>query len=74
MKIKQQIINEVQLRKKLRGEDKMTYRKLAKECNMSYNSLLKWVNGEPQRGITINNLEKVAEKLGKKLILVDLDV
>ena len=70
MTIKEQIISEVSLRRLVQGEDKKTYRSIAKECNISYNGFLNWINGKNE-GISSSTLEKVASALGKKFILID---
>jgi transposase-like protein len=70
MGIKSQIITEMELRKKLRGEEKMTIKDVAKSSGVSYNNLLKWVN-QPERSLGDANLEKVVSALNKKIILVD---
>jgi transcriptional regulator with XRE-family HTH domain len=76
MSIKQQIVSEIELRKLLRVEkkDKLTYRKIAKEIGMTPNGLSRWVTDKKGRGIGSDKLEKIAEILGKKFILVDKDI
>ena len=69
MSIKEQIVDEVRLRKLLRGEkeDKMTFKRLAKEIGMSEAGLNRWINSNG-RSIRSEKLEKIAEVLGKKFI------
>lgn len=73
MNIKQQIVNEIELRKLLRGNTKTTYKKIAKETGVSYNSILKWVK-DNNKTITLRSLEKIADNLGKRFIMVDKEI
>jgi transposase-like protein len=70
MSIKQQIISEVELRRKIKGQDKVTIKSIAKTTGISYNNLLKWFN-QPERSLGDANLDKVVSALDKKLVMID---
>lgn len=71
--IKELVISEVESRKLMRKNDRLTYKGLAREVNMSYNGLLMWVNNDG-RSIGSEKLDQIAEVLGKKFVLVDKNI
>jgi len=73
MSIKKQIIGELNLKKKLKGELKMTYKEVAKESGVGYTSLLRWIKDE-NKSMSIDSLERIAEVLGKKFVLIDKNI
>jgi transcriptional regulator with XRE-family HTH domain len=73
MGIKSQIILEMELRRKLRGDSRMTYKDIARESGVSYSGLMKWVR-EEGRGIGDGSIDSILGVLGKRVIIVDNDL
>ena len=75
MGIKGQIITELELRKMLKpgSDSKTTLKEISTRTGLNYGGLLKWVNN-PERSISDSSLDKIAEVLGKKIILVDKNI
>jgi len=73
MSIKQQIIDEMVVKKSVKAsrKDKMSYKKLALAIKMSPSGLNRWIKDNDSRGIGSDKLEAIAKELGKKFILVD---
>lgn len=67
--IEKQVIDEINLRRQLRGESRETIIGLAKKSGVTYGCLYRWFREE--RSISSATLEKLASALGKKVILVD---
>ncbi len=72
MGIKEQILDEIALKKRVRGSG-VNLKAIAKDTGLSYNGLLKWRN-EPERSIGDKSLDKIAKALGKRIILINRDI
>jgi transcriptional regulator with XRE-family HTH domain len=72
MGIKQQIIEEFELRKRLK-DDRVNLTQMAKDIGVSYSGLRKWMNDDT-RGINDATLDKMAEYMGKRIVLISKDV
>lgn len=72
MSIKDQILDEIALKKRVRGSG-VNLKAIAKDTGLSYNGLLKWAR-DPERSIGDKSLDKIAKALGKRIILIDKDV
>lgn len=72
MGIKQQIIDEIELRKSLK-KDRVNLSQMARDIGVSYSGLRKWVN-EEDRGISDSTLDKIAEYMGKRIVLISRDI
>lgn len=70
MSIKTQVLKEIELHKKLRGKDKKSLKTIANEAGINYSGFLLWINN-PGRGINDKTLDKIADVLGKRIILID---
>ena len=63
------LIAEIELRKAANYVDN-NYRVIASRVGMSYSGFIKWVKND-DRGMSDSRLDKVADSIGKKIILVD---
>lgn len=72
MGIKQQIINEFELRSSLKN-GRINLTKMSKDIGVSYSGLRRWMS-EDDRGISDSTLDKIADYMGKKIILIDKNI
>lgn len=75
MGIKEQIITELELKKMLKtgSGGKVTLKDISIKTGLNYGGLLKWRNSV-DRSIGDSSLDKIAEALGKRIILIDKDI
>lgn len=72
MDIRQQLLNEMKLKKRF-DYNSYNYKRIAESCGISYTGLSKWIS-EESRGMSYITLEKIADRLGKRIVLIDKDV
>jgi len=73
MTIKDQLRREIALRGKLKGKDKKDLKMIAKESGINYAGFCQWYS-DSDRGMIDKNIEKIAEALGKRLVLIDKSI
>ena len=73
MSIKRQIIKEIELKKRMRGDDKISLKDISRRTNISYSGLRYWLEDDG-RSMGDDKLDKIVGVLGKRFILVDKDV
>lgn len=50
--------------------DKLSVKVMCKEIGVDYGGFIKWM-GDEDRGIRDGTLDKIAEYMGKKIVLID---
>ena len=69
MGIKDQVISEINLRRRIRGGG-ISLAMLSRESGVSYSGLRRWVN-DGGRGMSDISIDKIVMVLGKRFILID---
>jgi transcriptional regulator with XRE-family HTH domain len=74
MGIKDRILREYELRNSLtRSKGKINFKDMAKSIGVSYTGLLRWKNNK-DRSISDATLDKIADYMGKEVVLIDKEI